>query len=120
MLRKLFTSLAGSESKSSGNVTPRIDLVTIGGGGSGTKRSWKPNKYRYEADSTVLATATGEEEDRWGKGGWDKGGCEKDSAKERDDESTRNMIRVTGRFERSVSMRDLGREFRDGKEYHGF
>lgn len=120
MLRKLFTSLAGSEGKSSGNITPRIDLVTIGGGGGGAKRSWKPNKHPYEADITVLATANGEEEDRWDKGGWDKGDCERDSAKDGDDESTRNMIRVTGRFERSVSVREVGREVRDGKEYHGF
>lgn len=122
MPRKLFKSLSSTEGKSSGNNTPRIDLVTVGGGGGAAKRSWNLNKHPYEADITVLATANGDEED-----GWDK---ERDDheGKEGDDESTRKMIwdergrngiRVTGRFERKVSMRDGGK-VEDGARYHGF
>ncbi|TID15305.1 hypothetical protein E6O75_ATG08558 [Venturia nashicola] len=132
MLRKLFKSLASSESKSSDNPTPRIDLITIGGGGGGVKRRWNLNKHPYEAGITVLTTASGDEEE-----GWEEWGRDKRKRGPGDDESTRKMIRnesirkmirdesgndrvmVTGRVERTVSMRD-GSDVKDVAKYHGF
>lgn len=103
MLRKLFKSLASSENASSNN-TPNInlkDLVTIGGGGGGRSgKKFNLSKHPYEADITVMATVTGPEEEEYRKHGDE----DLDSVKEGDDESTRQMIRVTRRIERSVSV----------------
>lgn len=97
MLRKLFKSLAATQNE---NKTPDVslgNLVTIGGGGGGVRSAKKFNllKHPYEADITVQATVAGpEEEELYLKGS--------------DDESTRQIIRVTRRFERSVSTGRCG------------
>lgn len=110
MLRKLFKSLAGSENDNGNNNNPDIslgNLVTIGGGGgvrSGKKFSL--SKHPYEADITVLATVTGPEEELYRQDGDEA----LDLAKEGDDESTRQMIRVTRRIERNVSVIGQNRE----------
>lgn len=98
MLRKLIKSLSSSKTENS-NGTPQIDLVTIGGGGraSGSNK-FRLSRHPYEANITVLATVTRLEDDVDGK----ERDCERDSAMDGDDESTRKMIRVTRRIERTV------------------
>lgn len=111
MLRKLFKSLAGTENKNS-NITPDVNLVTIGGGGgfarSGSK--FKLGRHPYEANITVLATVHGPDAEE--VHGEDRN-YDGDSAKDGDDESTRQMIRVTRRIEQKVSVVERNEEIRN-------